>query len=125
MSGRRGRERAACAERASRYEHRQLVTPLNTPIGLQCSPRPRGAQGSRRGNAALPPVSSGARHRRREDVMSDKKQNEHQDELRDLDVPMKDAEGVKGGKMHLEDVSLGVVAKRPGQAGPKPLGGSS
>ena len=43
--------------------------------------------------------------------------NEQKDELRDLDVPEKDAEDVKGGrvggKMHLEDISLGVITDKP------------
>ena len=58
-----------------------------------------------------------------------KQQNEHRDELRDLDVPEQDAEGVTGGrvggKMHLEDISMGVVAKPPTKRGPGTSGGSS
>ena len=52
--------------------------------------------------------------------MTAKKQNEQQEELRDLDVPARQSEDVKGGrvggKMHLEDISLGVVAKPPAPA---------
>jgi hypothetical protein len=49
--------------------------------------------------------------------MTGTQQNEQQDELRDLDVRDEQAEAVTGGKMHLEDISLGVVAKPPTRAG--------